>query len=130
MIGLMRADGGRQPLSVTIVGYLFVAAGAAGIAYHARDLSGPQFDAGAVWVLLLRLVAIVAGFFLLRGANWARVLALAWMAYHVVLSAFHSALELGVHLVFLTVISLMLLHPSAAAFFRPSSQDKRESAVR
>ena len=35
-------------------------------------------------------LAIVCGVFLLRGHNWARWLALAWIAFHVVLSAFHA----------------------------------------
>jgi hypothetical protein len=111
----------RRPLSVTLVAYLFVAAGLVGIAYHGRDLAGPELGAEAIWVLLLRLAAIVAGVFLLRGANWARVVAIAWIAYHVVLSGFHSASELAVHLVFLVVIAWVLLRPSVAAFFSPTS---------
>jgi hypothetical protein len=108
----------HRPLSVTLVGCLFVAAGGVGIAYHAFDLIGPRFQAEAVWVLVLRLLAIVAGLFLLRGANWARVLAIAWMVYHVVLSALHPVSELVTHLVFLVLILAVLLHPSAAVFFR------------
>ena len=116
----------NRPLSVTLVGWLFVVAGAVGIAYHARDLIGPAFHAEAIWVLLLRLAAIVAGLFVLRGANWARGLAIAWMAYHVVLSAFHSLSELVAHLAFLTFIVAMLMRPSAAAFFRAPGRDRSE----
>jgi hypothetical protein len=116
----------HRPLSVTIVAWLFVAAGAVGIAYHSRDLTGPGFSIGDIWVLLVRLAAVVAGVYLLRGANWARVLAIAWMAFHVVLSAFHSMSELVIHLVFLTIIVTVLLRPAATAFFRRSSSEKRE----
>jgi hypothetical protein len=116
-------------MSVTLVACVFVLAGAVGIAYHARDLVDPGFQVGTVWVLLLRLAAIVAGVFLLRGANWARVLAVAWMAYHVVLSAFHTMPELLAHLVFLTVIVAVLLHPSAAAFFVRAKREKNEPVV-
>jgi len=120
----------QRPLSVTVVGWLFVAAGAVGIAYHSRDLIAPGVSVGAIWVLLLRLAAVVAGVYLLRGANWARVLAIAWMAYHVVLSAFHSMSDLVVHLVFLTLIVAVLLRPAASAFFRRSSREKRKPAAR
>ena len=119
----------ERPLSVTLVGCLFVVSGAVGIAYHARDLIDPENQAEVLWVLLVRLLAIVAGFFLLRGANWARGLAIAWMAYHVVLSAFHTLSELLVHLAFLTFIVAMLMRPSAAAFFR-RSPDHLEPSVR
>ena len=119
-----------RPPSVTIVGWLFVAAGAVGIAYHSRDLIGPGFSSGAISVLLLRLAAVVAGVYVLRGANWARFLAIAWMAYHVVLSAFHSMSELTIHLVFLTIIVAVLLRPAAAGFFRRSGNEKRELEAR
>jgi hypothetical protein len=118
----------RRPISVTLVGWVFVLAGAVGIAYHARDLVGPEFQGGTIWVLLLRLAAIVAGFFILRGANWARVLAIAWMAYHVVLSAFHTVSELVVHVAFLTLIVAVLLRPAAAAFFRRSEDNPASPA--
>jgi uncharacterized membrane protein HdeD (DUF308 family) len=38
-----------------------------------------------VWVEITELLAIVCGIFLLRGNDWARWLAGAWMAVHVVL---------------------------------------------
>ena len=118
----------NRPLSVTLVGCLFLVAGAVGIIYHARDLIGPGFQARAIWVLLLRLAAIVAGLFLLRGANWARGLAIAWIAYHAVLSAFHSISQLVVHLAFLTFIVAMLMRPPAATFFRRSKDDRASPA--
>jgi len=36
-----------------------------------------------MWVCLLSLAAVIAGAGLLRGYNWARWLALAWIAFHV-----------------------------------------------
>ena len=52
----------------------------------------------------LGLAAIVAGVFLLRGRNWARWLAAAWMAAHVAISAFHSRQELIAHSILLVLI--------------------------
>ena len=63
----------KRPLSVAIVGWLFVAVGIVGFAYHVMDLraAGP-FDAELVAVLFVRLLAIVGGAYVLRGADWAR----------------------------------------------------------
>jgi hypothetical protein len=108
-----------RPRSVTVIGWLFIAAGIVGLVYHASELktSGP-LDDEAVWVLLLRLLAVIGGAFVLRGADWARWLVLAWIAYHVVLSAFHSWSETAVHAVLLAGVTYLLLRPEAGAYFR------------
>lgn len=104
---------------MTLVAMLFVAAGVVGVAYHATEINlrGP-FEYEVVWALLVRCLAVIAGVFMFRGANWARWLALAWMAYHVVLSAFHSGSEAAMHLVLLAVIAFVLLRPQASAYFQ------------
>lgn len=119
------ADGAHpsngRPRSVTVIGWLFVAAGIVGFVYHATELTttGPV-DSDVVWVLFVRLLAIVGGAFMLRGADWARWLVLAWIAYHVVLSAFHSWSETAVHAVLLAGVAVILLRPEASAYFRPT----------
>jgi hypothetical protein len=50
--------------------------------------------------------------------SWARWLALAWMGYHVVLSAFHNLPELVMHSLFLIVFVFFLLRASADRYFR------------
>ena len=42
-----------------------------------------------VGITVIGVAAVVAGVFMLRGRNWARWLALAWMASHVAISVFH-----------------------------------------
>jgi len=42
---------------------------------------------------MIRIIAVVGGVFLLMGHNWARWLMLAWLAFHVAVSAFHSLSE-------------------------------------
>ena len=107
----------KRPLSVTIIGCIFIAAGVVGFAYHVTDFRTlPPLE--YVWVCLLRLLAILGGVFVLRGQNWARWLVLAWIAYHVVLSAFHSTFELAVHGVLFAVIAYMLFRPRATSYFR------------
>ncbi|MGH7426967.1 MAG: hypothetical protein ACREJ4_01150 [Candidatus Methylomirabilaceae bacterium] len=109
----------KRPRSVTVIGYLIVAAGIIGFAYHATEFSrqGPV-EYGVVWVLLIRLLAIVGGVLMLRGANWARWLALAWIAYHVILSALHSWSDTVIHVGLLAGVAYVLLRPEASAYFR------------
>jgi len=114
----------RRPLSVTIISWLFIAAGGIGLVYHSTELMPEApFDYEVIWVLLLRLLAVVCGIFMLRGSNWARWLLIAWLAYHVVLSAFHSPSELAMHALLLAVITYFLLRPKAASYFRRATAE-------
>jgi hypothetical protein len=104
----------QRARSITVIGYLFVVTGLVGLAYHVPDLAAPHlFRFEILWVLILRLLAIVGGVFLLRGASWARWLLIGWLAYHVVLSAWHSISELVFHAVLLVVIAYVLLRTRA-----------------
>ena len=122
----------RRPLSVTVIGWLFVAAGVIGFAYHLTEFKAQgQFEYDLVWVCLVRLLAILSGLFMLRGSNWARWLLLVWMVYHVILSAFHSLSELAMHGLLLGVVAYFLFRPQASAYFRatgaphPAAQPNR-----
>lgn len=109
----------RRPLAVTIISWLFIAAGAIGLAYHLTKINPQQpFQAESVWILLVRLLAMVCGVFMLRAANWARWLALAWMAFHVLLSFFHSLQQVLAHGLLLVLIAYVLFRPEARAYFR------------
>ena len=121
----------KRPRSVTFIGWLYIAAGTIGLVYHAAEFKRGAFQYELLWVCLVRLLAVVGGVFLLRGNNWARWLAGAWMAYHVVLSAFHPVRELVVHALFLILIAYMLFRPAASAYFRsgpPSALPKDRTA--
>jgi hypothetical protein len=120
----------KCPRSVTFISCLFVAAGIIGFAYHATKLNtqGP-FDYKVVWVLFVRLLAIIGGVFMLRGANWARWLALVWIAFHVILSAFHSLSETVIHIVLLAAVAYTLLRPEASAYFRGTRRDPAQPDV-
>jgi uncharacterized membrane protein len=107
----------KRPLSVALIGWLFIATGSVGLVYHTVQERHP-FNSELIWIVILRLLAIVGGAFLLRGHNWARWLLIAWMAYHVVLSAFHPPAELVTHVVVLVAVVWLLFRPEASAFFR------------
>lgn len=106
-------------MPVIVVALLYLAVGILGFAYHLRSLLAWQ--QGSVWVETTELLAAIIGIFLLRGHNWARWLALAWMAFHVVLSAFHSYAQAAVHAAFLALIAWALFAPAAGRYFRKQS---------
>ena len=109
----------KRPLTILILGCVYIATGALGIAFHLDDFRSPRLITdGLIWIALVRLAAVVCGAFMLRGANWARWLALAWMAFHVVVGALHSVREVVVHVVFFVAIVYLLFLPEARAYFR------------
>ena len=60
----------KRPVAVTILGWLFVLAGAVGFIYHIREfrISRP-FQNDAAWVLAVRLLGILGGVLVLKGIN-------------------------------------------------------------
>ena len=115
----------KRPLIVTAIGILFIAAGAVGLVYHAQER---PIDRWMVLIELIRVLAVVGGVFLLLGRGWARWLVLAWMAFHVVVSAFHSLQEFAVHLVLLLVIGFVLLRPPGSEYFRRAAARQGETS--
>jgi hypothetical protein len=105
-----------RPISITILAGVYIAIGIMGFAYHFRELLGLQQD--SVWVELVEVIAILCGVFMLRGRDWARWLALAWIAFHVVVSAFNSMHQFLMHSLICALIAWVLLHPTAARYFR------------
>jgi hypothetical protein len=109
----------KRPLSVIILACLYIGVGTMGFAYHFREFEARDaFQYDAVWIELTEVLAIVCGAFMLRGHNWARWVALAWIAFHVILSAFHPFGELAIHCLFCAVIAWLLFRPDAARYFR------------
>ncbi|HWY45216.1 MAG TPA: hypothetical protein VNX66_17080 [Candidatus Sulfotelmatobacter sp.] len=107
----------KRPLPVTILGCLFIAAGLVGLVYHFQER---PLEPGIVLVSLVRLLAVIGGVFLLLGHGWARWLLIAWLAFHVGVSAFHSLSETLAHLALLVVVGYFLLRPPASNYFRSS----------
>ena len=109
----------KRPLAVTILGCVYIVTGAVSVAHHFSDLyERDVLQSFGVWAELVALIAIVCGAFLLRGHNWARWLAVAWMAFHVIVSAFHTLSQFAIHLLFCLVIAWILFRPDAAQYFR------------
>jgi hypothetical protein len=73
----------------------------------------------------IRALAIIGGVGVLRGANWARWLMLAWLLFHVALAATGPAGNLLVHVVIAAGLAHLMFRRDAATFFaaRPQSGD-------
>jgi hypothetical protein len=114
----------KRPHSITIVAWVFVAAGIIGFVYHASEFDFQRpFGDDVLLVCFVRLLAILFGVFALRGHDWARWGLAGWLLYHVILSAFHTPFELVVHGVLLVVVVYILFRPRASAFFQGRSAD-------
>jgi hypothetical protein len=108
----------KRPAAVTIIGWLLVAVGATGFAFRLNE-SKPQhaLQGENAWILVVELVVIVCGAFVLRGKNWARWLALAWIAFHVVFSFFSSLGQGVIHGLIFLLFAYFLFRPDANAYF-------------
>lgn len=118
----------QRPITVLIIGLLLLVTGVAGFAFHLYEVK-PQhvFQGGNFWIFVVELVAIVSGVFLLRGKNWARWLAMAWIGFHVVISFFDSWSRVAVHAVFFLVFAYILFRHKANAYFRYQATPERRN---
>ena len=103
----------RRPVPVLVVACLFLAVGIIGGFHHIHDLRQPD----GILTEFTEALAILAGAFMLRGSNCARWLALAWMTFHVVLSAFGALRELAIHSLILAGIAWLLFLPQSRRYF-------------
>jgi hypothetical protein len=102
----------RIPVPVILIACLYLAVGIGGFVVHFSDRA-PDW----IWVEVTEVLAIVCGVFLLRAHNWARWLASAWMAFHVVIS-FGELGPLAIHSLFLVLIVWCLFRADASRFFQ------------
>ena len=103
----------QRPISVLVIAGLYIVVGAIGFVAHLHDLRHPD----GISIEVTELVGLLAGIFMLLGHNWARWLAVAWMAFHVAIS-FPEISKLAVHSLFLAAIAWLLFRPDARAWFR------------
>jgi hypothetical protein len=109
----------KRPTSITILASVYLMVGTAGFAVHFSEiLARHAFQYGDALVELTELIAIVCGVFILQGRNWARWLALAWIAFHVAFSLFDSLQKAAVHGLFFVLIAYFLFRPDARTYFR------------
>ena len=113
----------RRPLAVTFVGWLYLVVNVVALAYHYSDVLPPHHTQD-LWIDLVRVLGVLAGAFLLRGAPWAPWLAIVWMAFHVWVGWLNGRVPGLVHSgFFLLILYLLFLRPTSRAWFHASSPD-------
>ncbi len=98
----------NRPLSVAIAAALLLVGAALGLAAHLTSAIPIGINA----------IGIACSVFLFRRQNWARWLALVWVATHIILAGLGSLRGLIVHGAIFVLFASLLLHPAANAYFR------------
>lgn len=83
---------------------------------NSHSFSANHFE--AVWIAALNVLGIVTGIFMFRGSNWARWLAIAWIAFHVAISFLNAWQQVVMHALILVLFVWVLLRRDARAYFR------------
>ena len=109
----------KRPIPIIIVSALFILVGNVGFAFRIKELSDKLYE--TIWVLFLEILAVACGILLLFKITWARWLTIAWLLYHVIISAFNSTSEMIVHIMFLVVVSILLFLPISSTYFQSKS---------
>lgn len=108
----------KRPFVVSVVAFLLMLAGAGGLVIDGLDLrSAPARYEETLGIAGVHLAAIVAGAFLLRGRNWARWLAIAWISFQVILSLWHPPMQLLAHTILFAVFLWCLFRGKSGAYF-------------
>jgi len=109
----------QRSLSITLLSWLFIAIGVVslGMDVHYVVAHGGGFDEALIFPV--HGLAVVAGVFMLRGADWARWLTVLWVAFHVVITALNAWRDLAFHAILFVGITYLLFRADARAWFRP-----------
>lgn len=112
----------KRPYEVTVMGWLFVAVGVLALAYHlSRVPTFHPFPIDMLEIFVVELLALICGLYILRGRNWARWLAVAWMAAHAIGSFFFLTRQAALaHAVLTLLVAYALFRPKSTAYFRVS----------
>ncbi len=114
----------RRPLTITLIGALFVIVGITSLARLGLAAVDPPaadavpYHAEAWWVAASAVVALAGGALLLAGRGWARWILVAWLGFHVGLSLLHEPVALAIHAALFAVITWLLFRRAASAHFR------------
>ena len=114
----------KRPLSITIIGWIFIAVGGLALLFSLPSIlntpaANRLADLRAHWMIpVSRMAALLSGVFILYGRNWARWLLVVWLAFHVIVGALHSTVQVVTHSLLFLVVVYFLFRPPASAYFR------------
>lgn len=68
----------KRPLSITVIGWLFITVGTIALGYHLLPQHIQEVRSQLIWICVIRGAAVVGGVFMLYRFNWARWLLVVW----------------------------------------------------
>ncbi len=107
----------KRPFAITVLGWLFVAIGVVTLAMDVHFVAGHGWSRDEALILPVHALAVVAGAFMLRGADWARWLAVLWVAFHVAITVFNAWRGFAFHAILFAGIAVLLFRADARAWF-------------
>lgn len=110
--------GPQRPLLITLLGWLLILVGTVEFIYRLTKIHRPVHAGDDLWVPLFELIILVSGIFLLRGSNWARWLAVAWIGFHITVGFQYSVVQGVIHSLVFLVFVWLLFRPDVNAWFR------------
>ena len=112
----------KRPVILTIFCCLLILLGAVGIVGHFPVHRAWHGD--DAWPLGLELILITAAVFILRGHNWARWLALVWIAFHLAISFYDSVGKVIAHTIILLIFVAALFNPPVRRWFNAQTDSR------
>ena len=113
----------RRPRPITIISWCFIIFGSIALLsgllpFGEITLAQRVAELKGHWMVhVSRILQIFAGVGLLYGRNWARWLLVAWIAFHIVISALHSTFQLALHVFIFSVILYFVFRRESSAYF-------------
>jgi hypothetical protein len=107
----------KRPIAVTVLGWLFIAIGAVALGMDVRFALAHGAGIDEALIFPVHALAVVAGAFMLRGDNWARWLAVLWMAFHVGVTVLNAWRGFAFHAIIFAGITYLLFRADARAWF-------------
>lgn len=109
----------RRPIAVTVLSWLFIALGVVSLAMDVRFVMAHGAGRDEALIFPVHALAVVAGAFMLRGADWARWLTVLWMAFHVAITVLNAWQGFAFHVILFAGITFLLFRADARGWFRP-----------
>ena len=112
------------PPTITLLSFLFIAVGIISTGVHVwqfRVAQPTQLEAAGI--VAIGALAVVAGIYMMRGKNWARWLALAWISFHVIIAALDQPIGLIIHAIFVALLAWFLFRRESQQWFNPKPAD-------
>ena len=110
----------KRPITVLFLSCFYIAVGTIGFVVNFPKLIALQHE--SIWIELTELLSLIAGTFMFCGRNWARWLALVWMAFHEAIS-FPVVRQVVTHSIIFALIAWVLFRTDARRYFTPLKPD-------